>query len=632
MKKIADLIKLKQWAAAEQRLLELKAEKPFDPHLLFHLGTVLIHLQRNTEAIITLRQCVHVAPNYTPALINLSVLFERNGDFRQAIRYAQMAVKGTPRDADLHHRLSLLWAANRNPDYALEANTHALALRPNVAEWRIQRMNLFTFMKRHDEALAEARRIRTLPDRADDLETLLTISGILRSRSAWTELSSINACVARAASQPQVKANPSLLMMSCDDPELIHHLALRYADSMRMRKSLQSPPSPSTDKPKSRVVLGYFTADAREHPVAQMLLEILSRHDRTRFEVVLLHLNLADTSAIGMELHSRVDRAIDLTHDSDSQAIERIRASGVDVLIDVMGLTSDNRLSVLAARPCRAQVLWLGCAVSTGADFYDAYLVDDIVAPAGYEQFCSEPLLRLPCCYHPISVGLHPTKSQATRKDLGIPDRVVMVGLLQQPNRITPEFIEKLARTLAHHREVHFILRVTVAARPSVSAHLTAWGIAPERVHFIQRFDERREYLRLIELLDLVIDSHPYGGHSTTGEALTLGTPVLACMGNSVHSRVAGSMMHDLGLSDLVAASTEDQMAMLNQLLSNSAMLADWKQRFLTIANRPADDRHIRLTRALESAYIATLTTQGSRLFAETIQDTGPINDSTPDA
>ena len=148
MKKTAELIKNKEWTAAEERLQVIRAKKPFDPHVLYNLSIVLRNLNRQDEGFNFLRQCVHVAPDYVPALVSLSYILEKRGDLRQAIRYAQMAVKKEPNDGERHQHLSLLWAHARNPDYALEANTHALALRPQVVAWRKQRMQLLVSMKR----------------------------------------------------------------------------------------------------------------------------------------------------------------------------------------------------------------------------------------------------------------------------------------------------------------------------------------------------------------------------------------------------------------------------------------------------------------------------------------------------
>ena len=632
MKKVAELIKNKHWAAAEERLQAIKANKPFDPQVLFNLGFVLKQLNRRDEALQFFRQCVHVAPDHVPALVNLSYLLEQQGDLRQAIRYAQMAVKKAPNDGERHQHLSILWSHLRNPDYALEANTHALALRPQAVDWRIHRMRLLAFMERKDEALAEARRILTFPEHAENLDAFLVINEILSSRSDWHGLSNLKESLNRAVARPLAKASPTLLMMTFDDPGLINRLGQNYAEAMIPKRSPHFKPGHNVGESQPRMVLGYFTSDAREHPVAQMLIEVLSRHDRTRFEVVLVRLTPLDTSDIGQEVHKRIDRTLDLTHDSDTQAVEKIRASGIDILIDLMGLTAGNRLPILAARACRAQVLWLGCPVSTGTNLYDAFLVDDQVAPAGYEQFCTEPLLRLPCCYHPISVGLNPVRSTASRHELGIPSDVVVIGMLQQSNRIRPEFAEKVARVLAAHPQVHLMLRVSIDARPAVSARLAEWGIPADRVHFFKRLEQRSEYLRLTELLDLVIDSHPYGGHSTTGEALALGTPVLASAGSSIHARVAASMMHDLGLLDLVSNSVEEQMATLDQLLSEPEKLVEWKRRFAEAASQSAEARHMRLTRALENAYATTLAQADAGQLTGTTLNANSISGNAPDA
>jgi protein O-GlcNAc transferase len=604
MKLVAEFVKQKQWGKAEQRLKEILAQRPSDAIAHFNLSYVLNQLGRNEEAIAALRRCIHITPTYLPALINLATLHEQVEDYKTALKFAIAAVKIAPRDAERHQQLSIIWSCLRNAHYALEANTNALALRPNAIEWRIRQMELLAFLKRPDDALSEAYRILASPGHSDNLGALLTINSILRDRSDWTGLSAIQTSLMQALKKPDARANPSSLMLSIDDPELIYRIGVRDAE-LTLKKRLPRMRAPTqTCDTSTRLVLGYLTADIREHPVAQMLLDILKRHDRARFEIVLLAIAPVGDSAIATSVSALFDRTLDLTQDTNFQAADRIRKGGINILIDLMGATSGARADILRVRPCETQLLWLGCPVTTCTESYDAFLVDEVIAPAGYEAHCSEPLFRLPCCYHPISYGLRPTPSVADRESFRLPSQGIIVGLLQACSRITSEFIERLARAIAPHPEAHLLLRVNVKYRESASRCLAEWGIPQHRIHFIQHIKDRSDYLRLIELLDLAIDSHPYGGHSTTGEALSLGVPVLAYAGRCIHSRVGASMMQDMGLSDLVTTSLEDQMDTLGQLLRNPEKLSQWKRRFASAANQPADIRHARLTKALEDAYV----------------------------
>ena len=235
--------------------------------------------------------------------------------------------------------------------------------------------------------------------------------------------------------------------------------------------------------------------------------------------------------------------------------------------------------------------------------YYDGFIVDQKVALAGYEQFCSEPLIRLSCCYHPISYGLRRNDSALSRRQLKLPEDSVLVGMLQTPNRIHPPFLDRVVRVLASSPDAHLLLRVQDKNRSRALEYLAHLGIPAERVHFISKLPEREDYLKLISLLDLIVDPHPYGGHSTTGEALSLGVPVVAMSGRSIQTRVALSMMNELGIGDLVAPSMEEMLVNLQTLISDSAVRSQWKERFVAAIEADGGSRHARLTAALEAVY-----------------------------
>ncbi len=601
MKKVAELIQRREWIAAEARLIKLKNKSPFDHQLLFNLSYVFNEQGKVDEAISALRQCLAVAPEYIPAMLNISILLMRIGEQKQALRYAQMATFKQPNEASLHYHLSLLWKACKNSAYALEAVDNALRLKPQSAPWRVHRMQLLSTLQRDEEAANEANRLKLIPEYAENLEVLHTLNSFHAAFSEWEKVRHCIKALVTAISRPEAALNPASLMMSLDVPSTLIRLARNATKDLPAR---QRPPRKWRG---GRMTIGYLTTDVREHPVAQMLFDVLPHHDHERFEIVLIRLAPSDGSEIADKIASMMDRVIDLIGVADVMAALKIQEAGIDIIIDLMGLTAGHRTDLLAMRPCATQILWLGCPVSTGCTHYDAFIVDDVVAPSGYEEFCSEPLLRLSCCYHPISQGLHNQNSTLTREHLGIPRDAPLIGLLQQPNRIRPEFIEMMARVFARHPSAHLMIRVKLDSIAHVKAQLTEWGILPEQIHFLQHFKHRDDYLRVVSLIDLILDSYPYGGHSTMGEALSLGTPVLTCYGHTIHGRVAASMMHELELYDLVTTSPEEQRDMLDRLLAQPDLLAIWKQRFKNASMLSPDTRHIRLVRELENAYGATL-------------------------
>jgi predicted O-linked N-acetylglucosamine transferase (SPINDLY family) len=248
------------------------------------------------------------------------------------------------------------------------------------------------------------------------------------------------------------------------------------------------------------------------------------------------------------------------------------------------------------------QLLWLGCPVTTGTPWYDGFVVDKVVAPPGYEKFCSEPLIRLPHCYHPITHGYLEETIPRLRADTGVDEGKILVGMLQQPNRIRLPFVNMVARTIQSRDNVHLALRAHRDSRQEIVNYLGDFGIVPERIHFIERKESRQEYLGMVKAMDVLVDSFPYGGHSTTGEALSLGRPVIARRGLCIHSRVAASMLHELGLEDMIAENPESHERLLARLLDDHELREAWQERCLQAAQRISNTFNKTLAASLQNA------------------------------
>ena len=574
-------------------------QDPGSPPLLLSLAQIHSGVGRYRESLTVLQRCLEIAPHAVPVLMHASWVAMQVGDMDQAVALAQRAAAGQPNDVAIQRHLAACWDRVGDPLKALDCLNRALHLAPGAVDLLVQRLLMLITLGRHDESVAAAQRVLAVPSQKHSILALTTLIRDASQQSDWEELAPLTARLEAAVRQPGANCNPSLLSATLDDPDAVIHTGRvqeRIVPPGFDRAALRA-------KVGGRLVIGYYTADVGNHPVAQMLLSVLEQHDREHFRFVLIRLRPDDGSAMSTRVGGMFDAEIDIHRMTDQQAAAAIREAGIDVLVDLMGITLGNRIELLAQHPSPVQVLWLGCAITTGRGIYDAFLVDAMICPAGFERFCSEPLHRLPLCYHPISIGDPGGSTTLDRHQCGLPDDGLVVGLFVTDNRVRPPFIEQLVRCLAPHPKVHFWLRARQDVQARVRGLLGRWGLPAERVHFLPRFPERADYLRAQRLVDLMVDSHPYGGHSTTGEALSQGVPVLCRRGASIASRVGASMMQTLGLGDLVAGSSAEQFAQLTRLLTSAEELAAWKRRFAAAATEPPIERHRRLAAALEDAY-----------------------------
>lgn len=578
-------------------LESLYAMAPLDPYVLYNYGLLHTKCGQMDAAISLYRRAVGADPGLVPALLNLCNSLLDRGDHREALRYGQMALRRNPRHPQIYHSLAIALMNIGEAKDALEAASDGLRFDPQHIGLLVQQMAALNELGRTQEAYEAALRIIIHPQGANHFDTYVFIVNYAAKHSDWETVERYTPKFLELARKPEVDLNPMQLAFHCDDPALIAETAHRRV------KKLTPPPTMPRRRPDGRIVVAYLSPDLREHPVAHMLLDVLPHHDRSAFSVYTVGTLPNDISPLSTEIARYTDGHIDLTRLDDSAAALELRRLNVDVLIDLAGSTKWCRPGLLARRACPVQVLWLGCPCTTGTPYYDAYLVDDVVAPPGYEAYCTEPLVRLPCCYHPISTGHGLINPNLTRKNYRLPSDRTIVGMLQQPNKIRPPLIDRVARAMAPHANTDLWIRIHPTSADTARERIASNGLPGNRVHICPIIPQREHYLSMWRMVDVAVDSFPYGGHSTTGEALIQGTPVLTMAGRSIHTRVAASMMQEMGIGDLVLQDLDQLEQTLHELLTEPERLRALKERFLDAAKAYRTHGAQRLATALENAY-----------------------------
>ncbi len=322
--------------------------------------------------------------------------------------------------------------------------------------------------------------------------------------------------------------------------------------------------APENVRDAERVLrVGFVSSDFREHSVAYFLEGLFEHADRRRM-MVLAYSDTLNTDAVTERLRSRVDGWCDSRGLNDAELAERVRGDGVDVWVDLAGHTAGCRLLAFARRPAPVQVSWLGYPDTTGTAAVGWRISDEVTEPAGdADRFSTERLLRLPDGFHcyrapecaPDVVPLPALKAGA-----------VTFGSFNNIVKLTPETVALWAKVLLAVPGSRLVLKTGQAAEEVNTRRIRGWfaehGVAEERVTLLPRTATTREHLSCYGEVDIALDPFPYNGTTTTCEALWMGVPVLALLGDRHCSRVTASLVGRVGLGDWVAATPEAFVAL----------------------------------------------------------------------
>lgn len=392
------------------------------------------------------------------------------------------------------------------------------------------------------------------------------------------------------------------------DPLFYHGIsqspeALRDCAAAHARANF--PPQPALWRPRDhdRIRLGYLSGDLREHATAHLMAGLFEHHDRNRFEVWALDNSPPEDGAMRRRLEAAFDNIVPIRALSGAAAAKAIADAEIDILINVNGFAGHHRMDVSAYRPAPLQVNYLGFPGSFGVDYIDYIVADRIVIPEDEQGAYNEKVVWLPDCYQANDDKRAIAAGAPSRAACGLSEDGFVFCNFNSNHKFTPPFFETWMRILgAVEGSVLWLLEGNAAFRDNIRRYAQACGVAPGRLVFAPSLPPEQNLARLA-LADLALDMLPLNAHTSGSDALWAGLPLLTLRGTTFPGRVAESLLHAVGLPELVAPSLADYEALAIALANDPVRLRALRERLA--ANRvsaPLFDT-ARFTRQLDAAY-----------------------------
>lgn len=303
--------------------------------------------------------------------------------------------------------------------------------------------------------------------------------------------------------------------------------------------------------------IGYLSPDFRQHSVRYFIVPLLAGHDKSRVELYAYH-DMAGGDAQTDRIKSYFDVWHDVANMPDSELVKKIRADRLDVLVELAGHTSTSRIYLFGNRMARIQMTALGYPLTTGMGGVDYKVVDQYAAPPGTEALYTERLLRLSgsfWCFNPMEDTPPVAPSPALSCDY------ITFGCFGNISKITDEMLKAwssiLSRVVRSRLIVKSLTFQDAAAVDAFGLRLSCVGIDEARVRLVLPDPPDKLYLAYNEI-DIVLDTYPFNGGTTTCFSVWMGVPYVTLAGEALISRMGASMLSVLGLDDLIAGSYEE--------------------------------------------------------------------------
>jgi predicted O-linked N-acetylglucosamine transferase (SPINDLY family) len=573
---------------------------PAAPAMQLNLGTTLQAMGRHEEAIAAFSRALELRP----ALVDAAF---RRGNSQRALNRHALALADYERvlAAQPGHAGALVGKGNalqrlQRPAESLACYDQALALQPSMLEVENNRGSALRALKRYSEAAAAFERLAQARPGFDYARSNALHSRIYACdwRGREQDVAELRRRV-RAGERADV---PFSFLAIADSAEEQLACARRYVAD-------RFPPAPQPlwqGQPRrpGRLRLAYLSADFHEHATAYLMAGVFEQHDRERFETIAVSTGPDANDAMRARLRGAFEHWLDIRQLGDLEAARALRALDVDILVDLKGLTVDNRAGVLAHRVAPLQVAYLGYPGSSGADYIDYVVADERVLPPAMAEFFSEQVAWLPDSYQANDRARAIAPDTPTRAECGLPEHGFVFCCFNNSYKIDPETWAAWMRLLqALPDSVLWLIEDNADATRNLRAEADRAGVAPSRLVFAPRLPPSRHLARH-RLADLFLDTLPCNAHTTASDALWAGLPLLTRAGNAFAGRVAASLLHALGLDELVAADLgEYEISALALARAPQALSALRARLALARETAPLFDT-ARFRRHLEAAYL----------------------------
>jgi protein O-GlcNAc transferase len=588
-------------AAAERIYREVLDQQPQHFDSLHMLGVIALQTRRTERGIELIRKAIGLNEKVAAAHNNLGKALLDIGRPGEALASFDQATALDPGFAEAHVNRGNTLVKLRRLEEALVSYQKAVALRPDHAEVYRNCGNVFSKLRRYDEAFAAYDRALALKPNLPGAEGHRLYARM--HLCDWSRWEAESAHLIASVRNGHANTQPFIFLAIPSSSE----------DQLQCAKLWAASNFPASEKPvwqgerydHDRIRVAYLSADFRQHALSFLMAGMFECHDKSRFEVTGISFGVDDHSEMRRRVSASFERFVDASSYSDDQIAGLIKALEIDIVVDLMGFTTDSRTGIFARRPAPIQAHYLGYPGTMGARYIDYIIADRVVIPDNQREFYSEKLILLPDSYLVNDRKRSISDRTFTRTELGLPSTGFVFCCFNNNHKITPDVFDCWMRILGQvEGSVLWLFQDNPKAADNLKKEALARGVNADRLIFASRMPPS-DHLARHRAADLFLDTLPYNAHTTAADALWAALPVLTRLGETFVGRVAASLLNAVGLPELIATTLDDYEALAIRLATRPNELAAIRAKLE--ANRlttPLFDTQ-RFTQNIEAAYTA---------------------------
>lgn len=577
-----------------------------------NIGNSLVKLKREKEAINFFKKSLSINPNYAIALLNLGDVYFKLGEKEQALEYFKKANQIDPYNSNI---LSSKAAAHIELNEELKAINDlqkAIEINPNNENAYLnlgiifQNQNIFnqsfemfdacislsSLSNNKNKLIASAYANKGLSylslNRFDkvkdnflksiefDKERELAIGFIYYSKlycADWNNLENYKKLFIKNIKRGHRSSTPFCSFSMTDNPKVQLEVAMLHCGSKKLNNlSHYHKEKYYHHKKHLKPRVAYISYDFHDHATYHLMAGLFKNQDHTNFDYYAF--SYSDKGTRETEFYNKAKKYFKkffLVKDhSDKEICKMLKDNEIDIAVDLKGHTYKTRINILSSRPCPIQITFLGHPGTTGANYIDYVIADNFVVTSKNEKYFSEKVIKLPNCYQPNDNERYFPENNITKKELGFPEDSFVFCSFNSPYKIQPEVFKVWMEILNENKNsiLWLLKNQNSESTKNILKYASSQGIDEKRIFFLKRCN-MKQYLQKMKCADLFLDTFPISAHTTASDALWVGVPLITCVGKSMVSRVAGSILKNIDMKELITRNLEDYKKLAIKLSKN---------------------------------------------------------------
>ncbi len=640
LNKILNLIKVKNFQEAKKKCDEVKNDLSKNADFLHIYGYIFFNLEDYDQAIEQWTMAVNINPKFVSALNNLGNAFSKLKKFDIATGYLDRALKLKPDLFEAYYTLSNIYFKKNMFEESLAKINQALKLKPDNLPSIKAKLQLFIEMNKKEESLKflekaiqyhpkntelyneKAQVLSDLGMNRQSLDTYRTIlmmdpdfpfalGNIVSDKLKncdWDEIDKDLIDIKNKINEKKAIADPFLVSTLFDSSELLNKVSkiwIRQFGVINKKNDFQ------IDKNYSKINIGYFSADFRDHPVGHLIVKMLETHNKNKFNIYGFYFGNKhkENDKYHFRLKTAFTKFYDVSKLTDEEILSLSKNLKIHIAVDLMTHTGGNesRFGIFLNKCAPIQINFLGYPGTSASDKMDYIIADKTVIPEKNKKFFTEKIIYLPNSYQPSEKNRPISNKLFSKEDLNLPEKNFIFCCFNTNTKFLPNTIRLWSAILKQvPKSVLWLISDNIIVKKNLKKEFEKRDIDQERIIFSSK-TTISEHLVRIKHADLFLDTFPYNAHTSCSDSIWAGVPVVTLEGKSFQSRVASSLLNTSRLNELIAKSEEEYIEKAVEIAKNKNQLASLKEKLVNFKDSNPLFDNILFTNNIERAYSIAL-------------------------